>query len=108
VTVFLVWAGRLGEGGLEQVKRHPWFDGLQWEGLHAGQAESPLRPWVSPASATDMMCVTVRQRAHGAVVVCRQAERRHIEVVQSRGQVERAWGDLQREFSGDQALWKGF
>ena len=45
-------AERLGyqRGGVEEIKRHRWFDGFYWEGLINRRITAPIIPTVSPLS----------------------------------------------------------
>lgn len=40
-------AERLGFGGVEEVMRHPWFEGIDWDALYHGRLPVPFNPGVS-------------------------------------------------------------
>jgi len=50
------WTKRLGTvGGAEEVKKDPFFDGLDWEGLYAKTLEPPFKPKVeNPEDVTNV------------------------------------------------------
>jgi len=35
---------RLGSKGIEQVKKHDWFSGINWKGMRDGTIKSPYKP----------------------------------------------------------------
>lgn len=43
---------RLGAGGIEDVKRHPWFKGVDWGKVLAKQLPPPFRPYISDEGDT--------------------------------------------------------
>jgi serine/threonine protein kinase len=45
-------AERLGKNGVEEIKAHPWFNGLDWQALFECRVEMPWKPDIK--SATDV------------------------------------------------------
>lgn len=43
---------RLGVGGVEDVKCHPWFKGVDWDKVLAKQLPTPFRPYISDEGDT--------------------------------------------------------
>jgi hypothetical protein len=37
---------RLGKGGINEIKQHPWLAGIQWESIYKKEVESPFVPKV--------------------------------------------------------------
>lgn len=39
---------KLGGGGLQDIKAHPWFQGVDWDGIYRKEVAPPFEPDVSP------------------------------------------------------------
>lgn len=42
---------KLGGGGLQDIKAHPWFQGVDWDVLYRKEAAPPFEPDVSALPA---------------------------------------------------------
>jgi hypothetical protein len=42
---------RQGGGGLEDIKSHPWFKGIEWDALYNKQVVPPFEPDVSASAS---------------------------------------------------------
>lgn len=47
---------KLGGGGLQDIKAHPWFQGVDWEAIYRKEAAPPFEPDVSNFPSPGRAC----------------------------------------------------
>jgi serine/threonine kinase 32 len=47
---------KLGGGGLQDIKAHPWFAGVDWDGIYRKEVAPPFEPDVSPPQEKGGLC----------------------------------------------------
>lgn len=50
---------KLGGGGLQDIKAHPWFAGVDWDGIYRKEVAPPFEPDVSLPHRQEVRTLTV-------------------------------------------------
>lgn len=59
---------RLGSGGIDELKNHPWLQGLYWEKLRSKDIESPFIPMMKKSHFDQDEQITIEDEEEAELI----------------------------------------